>query len=116
MEKRHGMGTVVFKDGNYFLEVEGKQKVIPIGPQVDTSQLKELVGQKVEILHSEPQSFVVGLTLAGQKPGIKGPRITCYIPVDPNLFGVVQEDMRASLAKQFLKEGLISQETYEKLG
>jgi len=116
MENKPAIGTVAFKDGNYFLEVEGKQHAIPVGLHVDVAQLKQLVGQKVEIVSSEPKSFVIGLVKAGGVAGVRPPRIICYFPADPNLFGVVQEDARAALAKQLLNEGILSQANYEKLG
>jgi len=105
-------GAVVFKDGTYFLETEGKQLPIPVSPHTQPAQLKELVGQKVEIVYSEPTSFVVGLVKAG--PRIV--RILCYLPADPYVFGVVDEVARVGLAKQFLNEGVLSKETYAKLG
>ena len=108
-------GTVVFKEGNYFLEVEGKYQPIPVGPHIDVGQLKQLVGQKVEVVHSEPKSFVIGLVQAGEKIGVKRVGIICYLPPVDRLFGVVQEEARAAFATQLLKEGILSQANYEKL-
>ena len=108
-------GTVAFKDGTYFLEAEGKQLPIPVSPHIQPTQLKELVGQKVDIYYSEPKSFVVGLVKAGAA-GPRVVRILCYFPPDPFAIGVVEEEARAGLAKQFLNEGVLSQETFEKLG
>jgi hypothetical protein len=107
-------GTVLFKEGTYFLEVEGKHHAIPVGANVQTPQLKELVGKKVEILYSEPKSFVIGLVQSGV--AVRPPRIICYFPADPWAVGVVEEGARAALAKQFLNEGVLSKETFEKLG
>jgi len=107
-------GTVVLKDGIYFLEVEGKQHVIPVGANVQLAQLKELVGKKVDVLYSEPKSFIVGLAQSGA--AVRPPLILCYIPADPWAFGVVEESARAGLATQFLSEGVLSKETFEKLG
>ena len=106
------VGTVLLKDGTYFLEAEGKQLPIPVSPSTQPAQLKELVGQKVEIVYSEPKTFVVGLV----KPGPHIVRILCYLPADPFVFGVVDEAARAGLARQFLNEGVLSKETYAKLG
>jgi hypothetical protein len=101
-------GTVVLKDGTYFLEAEGKLRPIPISPKTQPAQLKGLVGQKVEIVYSEATSFVAGLVVGGRIP------ILCYFPRDPDL-SVVDEGARATLAKQFLNEGVLSQENYTKL-
>jgi hypothetical protein len=101
-------GTVVLKDGTYFLEAEGKLHPIPVSPKTQPAQLKELVGQKVEILYSEPKSFVAGLLRPGHPP------ITCYFQIE-TFFGVVPEEARVALAKQLLNEGLLSQETFNKL-
>ena len=114
MDKPRG-GTVVHKDGVYFLEAEGKHHVIPVGPHTNVAQLKELVGQQVEVLHSEPTSFIVGL-VAAKATGPRVPRIICYVPADPFAFGVVEEAARVGLAKQFLDQGILSKANYEKLG
>jgi hypothetical protein len=90
------------------LETEGKFQAIPVGPHTQPGQLKELVGRKVEILYSEPKSFIVGL-VGGRIP------ILCYFPADP-YSTFVDEGARASLAKQLLNEGVLSKETFEKLG
>lgn len=101
-------GTVVLKDGAYLLETEGKLQAIPVGPHTQPAQLKELAGHKVEILYSEPKSFIVGL-VGGRIP------ILCYFPADP-YSTFVDEGARAGLAKQLFNEGVLSQETFNKLG
>lgn len=115
MVEQPKIGKVIFKEGTYFLEAEGKHHAIPVGANVQTPQLKELVGKQVEILYSEPQSFVVGLVQAGAT-SIRPPRIICYFPADPWAVGVVEEGARAALAQQFLNEGVLSRENFEKLG
>jgi hypothetical protein len=109
-------GTVVHKDGNFFLEAEGKLHAIPVGSDQKSTQLKELVGQKVEVVLSEPISFAIGLVPQNAKPGVRFPRVICYFPADPWAFGVVEEGVRAGLAQQFLSQGILSKANYEKLG
>jgi hypothetical protein len=101
-------GTVVLKDGAYFLETEGKLQAIPVSPHTQPAQLKELTGRKVEILYSEPKRFIVGL-VGGRVP------VLCYFPADP-YSTFVDEGARSVLAKQLLNEGVLSQETFAKLG
>jgi hypothetical protein len=100
-------GTVVLKDGAFLLEAEGKFHAIPVGPHTQAAHLKELAGKKVEILYSEPKSFIVGL-VGGRVP------ILCYFPADP-YSTFVDEGARAGLAKQLLNEGVLSQETFNKI-
>ena len=107
MAHRPRSGTVVQKEGNFFLEAEGKLTPIPVSPTFQPATLKELIGKKVEVLYTEPRSFVAGL-VGGRVP------ILCYFPVDP-WFSVVDEGARLGVARQFLNEGLISQETFEKI-
>jgi hypothetical protein len=107
-------GKVAFREGQYYLETEGKLQVIPVGPHVDSASLKALVGQQVEVVYSEPRSFVVGLVAVS--PTIKRPPILCYIPAPIDLGGLVQEEIRAGLAKQFLDDGVLSKANFEKLG
>lgn len=116
MDPKARTGTVVHKEGAFFLEVEGKHHPIPVGSHIKLDQLRELAGQKVEIIQSEPLRFVVGLVPAAAKTGPRIPRIICYIPADPYVFGVVEEEARVGLAKQFLDQGVLSKENYEKLG
>lgn len=107
-------GTVVQKDGAYFLEVEGKLQAIPVGPNLQAAQIKELVGHKVEVVHSEPVSFVVGL-IPVETAKIHIPRVTCYIPVPELWTFVVDEVSRVALAQQLLNRGLVSKANYDKL-
>lgn len=120
MDTKSRTGTVVSKDGNFFLEVDGKQHPIPVGSHINVAQLKELAGQKVELIQSEPKSFVVGLVSAsapsGAKAAVRSVRVLCYFPADPYFLGVVDEGARAGLARQFLEQGVLSQANYEKLG
>ena len=114
MAQQPKTGTVVLKDGTYFLEAGGKLQPIPVSPNTQPAQLKELAGQKVDIFYSEPVQFVVGVVKSGTIP--RPPRIICYFPADPWAFGVVEEGVRAVFAKQLLNEGVLSKETFEKLG
>jgi hypothetical protein len=114
MAEQPRTGTVVFKEGTYFLEAEGKHQAIPVGANVQTS-LKELVGKKVDILYSEPKSFVVGIVQSGAST-VRFPRVICYFPADPWAVGVVEEGARQALAQQFLNEGVLSSATFAKLG
>jgi hypothetical protein len=115
MDTKSGTGTVMYKEGTFFLEMEGKQHVIPVGPHLKATQLKDLLGQKVDVVFSEPISFVIGLVSASAKPGVRPPRVICYIPVDPFAFGVVDEAARRGLAQQFVEQGVLSKANYEKL-
>lgn len=117
MDTKTRTGTVVEKDGTFFLEVDGRPHPIPVGSHINLQQLKELAGQKVELIQSEPKSFVVGLVPApAAKAGVHFTRILCYFPADPYLLGVVDEGARLGLAKQFLDQGVLSKANYEKLG
>ncbi len=118
MKEETRVGTVSFEEGKYFLEVEGKREELPVGI-VAEAKLKELVGREVEVLYTEPRRFVAGLV--DRKIGpilcyipIPIPPIPCYIP-PPWFFRGVEEQVRINLAKQFLEEGLISEEIFGRL-
>lgn len=116
MENKPTTGKVSFREGQYYLETQGKQQLIPIGPHVDAANLKALVGQQVEVLYSEPHSFIAGFVAIAPDPAIKFPRrILCYIPAPIDLGGVIQEEIRVGLAKQFLNDGVLSKANFEKL-
>jgi hypothetical protein len=117
MEEETRMGTVAFEEGKYFLEVEGRREELPIGLVAEEAQLKELVGQEVEVLYSEPRRIVVALVARERL------RFTCYLPAWPPwpshpapwVIRGVEREVRANLAERFFEEKLISKEVYEKL-
>jgi hypothetical protein len=114
------VGTVVLEGGKYFLEVAGKREELPAGLVAEEAQLKELVGQKVEVLYSEPTRFVIGLA-ARQRPPIVVcyfpplPWPPCYIPIPFWVMRGIEKEVRVNLAKGLLEEKIISKEVYEKL-
>jgi hypothetical protein len=107
-------GKVVLREGKYFLEAPESEEQISIAASIDPSQLKELVGQEVEILYSEPKVFAVGLVGTRVLAGVRPPRIICYIPAVTDI-GVIAEDARLAFAEQLLNEGVLSKENYERL-
>jgi hypothetical protein len=107
-------GKVVLREGKYFLEAPGNVEQIQIAAAIDPAQLKELVGQEVEILYSEPKVFAVGLVGTRPVAGVRPPRIICYIPAVTDI-GVIAEEARLAFADQLLKEGVLSKENYERL-
>jgi hypothetical protein len=114
MPELHKKGKVILRDGKYFLVTPGKEEQIGPGAQIDPAQLKTLAGQEVELVYSEPASFVVGL-IAPVSATLHHPiHITCYIPAVLNI-GQINEASRATLAKQLLNEGVLSKENYERL-
>lgn len=115
--ERKPMGKVAYEAGKYFLEVAGRREELVPGALADEAQLKELVGQEVEILYTEPRSWVVGLATARRRIVcyMPLPRPVCYLAIDPRVLRGLQDKVRLNLAKQFLEEKLISKEVYDKL-
>jgi len=78
-------GTIVEKDGGYFLkygspDVPRKTEMIALDDKVDRDILKATVGSAVDVVFSEPQRFVAGImTVENQKLRVPW-RILCYIP------------------------------------
>lgn len=133
MKRQADKGKIILEEGKYFLDIDGKKQELPAGT-IDEAKLKELAGKEVEIIYSEPQSFVVGIKVD------KLPTITCYIrPWPPHppcyiwhphppcymycfvcylpadwLIKGVEVEVRKNLAQRFLDEGIISKENYEK--
>lgn len=121
MREEKRTGTVVFEEGKYFLEVEGTREEVPAEAIAQEAQLKELVGQEVEVLYSEPKRAVVGLVAKEFMPilcYIPGPPwppcFMCYLP-PPWVIRGVELEVRTNLAKRFLEEGYISEEIFERL-
>lgn len=106
------VGKVVVKNGKYFLEAERTLHDLPVGLLVDEEHMKDLVGQEVEVMLSEPQRFVVAIL--PKRPRVP---ITCYIPAPWWRISEIVIDKVAGvrLAKRFLEERVISKEVYEKI-
>lgn len=140
MKRQADKGKIILEEGKYFLDIDGKKQELPAGT-IDEAKLKELAGKEVEIIYSEPQSFVVGIKADKTiilncfifpwppKPPcyvpcyIWDPRppwppcyihcFVCYLPADWLIKGV-EVEVRKNLAQRFLDEGIISKENYEK--
>ncbi|MBZ5600074.1 MAG: hypothetical protein LAN83_17325 [Acidobacteriia bacterium] len=108
------MGTVLFKEGNFFVDVEGKHELIPVGHE-DAPHLKQLVGKKVEVVFSEPTRFIAGL-IPTEETLVKIVKVLCYIPApDFRTAVVVGEHARIEIAKRMLDAGQLSKENFAKI-
>jgi hypothetical protein len=121
MKERMRMGIVMFDEGKYFLEVEGRREELPLETVVEEEQLKKLVGQEVEVFFSEPRPAVVGIKAKELMPILCyipwppwPPCFLCYLPV-PWLIRGVEREVQINLAKRFREEGYISEEVFERL-
>lgn len=101
-------GKVVHKEGKYFLEAEGKTEELSLA-HASAAQLKELAGQTVDVIYSEPKPSVIGI-------GGKHCFILCYIPANPwGQVVIPEKELVQKLANKFLAEGLISKEIFDKI-
>lgn len=108
-------GTVLFKEGNFFVDVAGKHELLPVAHE-EAEHLKPFVGKKVEVVMSEPKRFIAGLILADESAHlIKKPRILCYVPRPDFFTTVIEEHARIDIARQMLDAGLLSKETFNKI-
>jgi hypothetical protein len=107
------IGTVLFKEGNFFVNVDNKDEPIPVGHH-DAEHLKQLVGKKVEIVFSEPKRFIAGL-IPTDESLMKIVKILCYVPRPDFLTAVVEERARIDIAKQLLDAGYLSKENFAKI-
>jgi len=121
MEEETRVGTVGFEEGKYFLEVEGRREELPTWAVAEEARLKELVGQEVEVIYSEPRRAVMGLVAKELMPILCyipwppwPPCFMCYLPA-PWLIRGVEREVQVNLAKRFLEEGYISEEVFERL-
>jgi hypothetical protein len=121
MDKNMSVGKIAFEKNRFFLEVEGKREEIPVAAG-DEGRLKEMVGQEVQVLYSEPKRAVVGLV------GVERIPFFCYVPWPPWpppcfmcylppywLIRGVERQVQENLARRFLEEGVISAEVFERL-
>lgn len=118
MQRQSKVGKVIEKQGEFFLETEGKP-ALALSPIVDEAQLKEMVGKDVEILYTDPKPSIVGIkTSLGHRCYF----ILCYVPID--IFGkvddrvtipVLEASARVRIAEKLLKAGTIDQATFERM-
>jgi hypothetical protein len=115
--KRRIVGKVLLEGDKYFIDVAGRREELPPGVIGDEAELKELVGEQVEVFYSEPTRFIVGLKHPRRPPWmcyLPRPPWLCYLP-PPWVFKGFEKEIRLNLARQFLEEGLISKEVYDRL-
>lgn len=117
VKQRKVVGTIVMEGEKYFIDVAGQREELPVVVVGDEAELKEMVGTQVEVLYSEPTRFIVGLKPPRRPPWLcylPRPPWLCYLP-PPWVFRGFEQQVRVNLAKQFLEEGLISKEVYDRL-
>ncbi len=119
-EKREKIiGKVYLKNGEYLLElppayrqrVLGERDKIFLGKE-DNKDLKGLEKAEVEVLLSEPKSFVAGLvTLKASDPSAINKRILCY-RYSPDALGdfAVDQALINQKTEYLVKQGIISPE------
>lgn len=110
MKEGKQIGTVLFEEGKFFLQVEDHRRELPTEFLVDESQLEQVVGKDVEVIYAEPAIHAL------RWPGWGC--VICYLPVPPRCgwwdgWGLGDET-RAALLKTLHTEGWISQEILEK--
>ncbi len=110
-------GTVISKEGKYFLEVDGQSTIISEKSISNPTALKSMAGKAVNVEYSDgkstfPVSIEVPVAAMKGRPRI---RITCYLPKLDFSAHAFTEAMRADLATHMVKEGLITKPLAEKI-
>ena len=124
-EKRSGI--IVEVEGDYFLQTSGvrtakktkreQKEMIKIASAAEKEKYSKLVGQKAEVILSEPVRSVIGIAVEPKYPlGFPCYFILCYIPV-PWFWNVpiIDKELLQPLANQFLEEGILSQENFNRV-
>lgn len=127
-------GRIESENGVFYLRWEGGRDELPGDLLESQPGLKELIGQDVEVLLSEPRSFVIGLRVPKRPPILcylpAPPWISlgrpeqlaqafnahlhpsCYVPADWMIRGV-EEQVRRNLADRLLKDKVISKSVHD---
>lgn len=124
------VGTIIEVEGDYFLQTSEvravrkkeraheQKEMIKIGSAAEKERYSKLVGQKAEVILSEPVRSVVGIAVKPIRPiGFPCYFILCYIPVPwwQWILPVLNKEMIEPLAQQFLQEGILSQENFNRV-
>ena len=103
-------GTIVEKEGKFFLQVGTQMHELNGNPFGDEKALKANVGQAVQVVMTEPQ--IVAVLTKKTPTACYMPCFICYVPIDIFRNWLIDERIRTMNLKAFLDEGLISQEVY----
>lgn len=103
-------GTIVEKEGKFFLQVGTEMHELNANPFGDEKTLKANVGQSVQVVMTDPQ--IVAVLTKKVPTACYMPCFICYVPIDIFRNWLIDERIRAVNLKSFLEEGLISQEVY----
>jgi hypothetical protein len=134
MSSKHAknMGKIVDENGEYFLELGSDSRAhlkvgsasraqkYPLGPIVESTMPKEIVGKNVElVLSSDPRPSVVGIKFS--KKGFCY-FILCYFPVDilgsvdyGKVIPLVDKDVRTMIAQKLLDGNVITAEDHGRI-
>ena len=115
------MGTIVEVEGDYFLQTPGvrtarKKEMVKIGSMAEKEKYSKLVGQRAEVILSEPVRSVIAIAVKPDEAvEFKCYLILCYIPNPLWIFPLMNRELIKPLAEQFLKEGILSQENFDRV-
>ncbi len=76
------LGKLVHQKGQYYLEVEGKQTLLPFTLPTDEKMLQQLVEQDVEVFYAEPSPVAFRPAKTEQQAAFKFQIVTCYVPAE----------------------------------
>lgn len=126
-------GKLIVEKDRILLEA-GKEQYELDPTSMSAAEIKAMTGKKVELVYSEPQSFVIGVQLPGKKPilcylpiplkpsqlcylPVRRPPVTCYIVAKPkeDLLANVANLARQDLLEQLVAGKVITAEVYNKL-
>ena len=104
-------GTIVEKEGKFFLQVGTQMHELNTNPFGDEKTLKANVGQSVQVVMTEPQ--IVAILTKKTPIACYMPCFFCYVPIDIFRNWLIDEKIRQVNLATFLEEGLISKEVFE---
>ena len=113
-------GTIVELKGEYFLQTSGvgapgKTETIRVGSAADKTKFASLVGQKVDVILSEPVRSVVAIVGESKTGPFKKVRILCYKPIPDLRTAIIDEAIVNQWTKQLVNEGILSEAAGKKL-
>lgn len=107
------VGKVSASAGKFYVTVDKKKQLLPVGTLMAKSDIEKLVGKQVNVYFAnKPSTYVIAIEPVVTIPKI--PIILCYYPPPDPIFRTVQPEVQVALLKVMVEQKIMPVEVAEK--